>query len=170
MGRVSVLMALAISIAAMIVIFTIIPLCYPYGTFTHLDGSPSIMDHDWSDYGIVGAIYSIGDILCHQQQSRTFMLNGSEMPMCIRDVGLLVGAVIGFTCCFTRTSKLGDNRTLITGFILLVPTLAEWCCEHAFDLDLPILRFILAVISGFGAAMIVSHLIFREWRIDVRSV
>jgi|GEM_PF-518178 len=41
------------------------------------------------------AIYTIGDFNCHQMSSRSFFLNGNQMPFCSRDIGVFSGFVVG---------------------------------------------------------------------------
>jgi uncharacterized membrane protein len=146
--------------ATVLALMVAAPFAFPYGSFTHLDGSPSVLDHDWSPYGPMGLVYALGDILCHQEQLRTFMLNGSEMPVCIRDTGLLIGLTAGLLSGARFDRLLTDRRCLWAGAGLLMLTLAEWCFESATSVDLPEIRFILAILSGLGAAMIVGHLLY----------
>ncbi len=40
-------------------------------------------------------IYTIGDFNCHQMSSRSFFINGNQMPFCSRDIGVFSGFVIG---------------------------------------------------------------------------
>ena len=40
-------------------------------------------------------IYTIGDFNCHQMSSRSFFLNGNQMPFCSRDIGVFSGFVVG---------------------------------------------------------------------------
>ena len=143
-----------------IVIF-VVPFLYTSGTFVHLDGSPSVMDHDWSSYGAGGIVYAIGDLICHQESARSFILNGSQMPICIRDVGLLLGLDAGLVCSHLFKKWIAQKKSLIIGAALLLPTVVEWVLEHSFDLDLPELRLMAGIVSGFGAAMIICHLIYR---------
>jgi uncharacterized membrane protein len=46
------------------------------------------------------AIYYFGDINCHQIDDRSYFLNGNEMPVCSRDLGIFIGLPIGFLLCF----------------------------------------------------------------------
>jgi len=41
------------------------------------------------------AIYSAGDLYCHQRGSRSLRLNGNQMPVCARDLGIFIGLVLG---------------------------------------------------------------------------
>jgi len=148
--------------AAFLILFTLVPFLYPAGTFVHLDGSPSLMDHDWSPYGAGGLLYALGDLLCHQETARSFVFNGNQMPICIRDVGLLAGLVAGLFSCTLFKEKLSDKRYLIVGFVLLLLTLAEWCIENMTGADPQALRFVIAIISGIGAAWIVGFAVYRS--------
>ena len=148
--------------AVFAILFLAVPFLYQPGTFLDLDGSPSIIDRDWSSYGAGGIVYLIGDLLCHQEHARSFILNGNQMPICIRDTGLIIGLDVGLVCGLLHNRWMGRKKVLLTGFLLLLPTLFEWIAEHAFDLDLPGIRFVAALVSGFGAALIVCFLIYRN--------
>lgn len=41
------------------------------------------------------AAYWFGDFNCHNNNSRSYSLNGNQMPMCSRDLGIFTGASIG---------------------------------------------------------------------------
>ncbi|MCK5772446.1 MAG: DUF2085 domain-containing protein [Thermoplasmata archaeon] len=41
------------------------------------------------------AAYVFGDIYCHQLTERSYQLNGNQMPVCSRDVGLFAGLLMG---------------------------------------------------------------------------
>ena len=157
----TVLISLLIILGALFCIVIADPMFYPPGTFVHLDGRPSIMDHDWSPYGIGGWAYAAGDFLCHQEYSRSFILNGSQLPFCIRDIGLMIGFLVGLALCIFRDASLKDVKYLKLGAFMLLPTLIQWCIEHFMSIDLPVSRFLLAVISGIGASFIVGHALYR---------
>ncbi len=44
---------------------------------------------------VVGFVYSTGGNTCHQRASRSFFLNGNQMPYCSRCTGIFLGLVIG---------------------------------------------------------------------------
>ncbi|MBO7352010.1 MAG: DUF2085 domain-containing protein [Candidatus Methanomethylophilaceae archaeon] len=145
-----------------LVLIAVTPLLYPYGTFVNLDGSAGLLDHDWGKYGAGGIVYAIGDMLCHQEAARSFFLNGSQLAFCIRDVGLLIGLIAGLVMVVRESIVSRGNRRLFIGIALLIPTAAEYAYEHLFDVDLPELRFILALVSGFGAAMILGYALYKN--------
>lgn len=159
MKQTDIVKALAVLGLAALVLIVAVPLLYPYGTFQHLDGYASVMDHDWSRYGAGGWIYALGDFLCHQEQSRSFMLNGSQMPFCIRDVGLLSGLVIGLFASVRIGERMSDRKYLINGLLMIALTLLEWIIENAWSIDLPVSRFLLGIVSGAGVALVLSYVI-----------
>ena len=40
-------------------------------------------------------IYTIGDFNCHQMSSRSFFINGNQLPFCSRDIGVFSGLFVG---------------------------------------------------------------------------
>lgn len=41
------------------------------------------------------AIYNFGDATCHQKSSRSFFINGNQMPLCARCTAIYVGMPVG---------------------------------------------------------------------------
>ena len=158
----SILKGLLVLPLLLLILILTAPMMYPYGTFLHLDGYAAVMDHNWSQYGAGGWIYALGDFLCHQEQSRSFILNGSQMPFCIRDVGLLSGLVIGLAACIRLNGALSDRRYLINGLLMISLTLLEWIIENALSVDLPVSRFILGVVSGIGVALVLGFVLEKS--------
>ena len=42
-----------------------------------------------------GFIYAFGDINCHNKHERSLEINGNQMPVCTRDIGIFLGLAIG---------------------------------------------------------------------------
>ncbi len=156
MTPVSVLKALAVLFAIVLALMLAAPFMFPEGTFVHLDGKPYFIDHDWSGYGFGGLIYQLGDLLCHQEFDRSFVLNGSQMPVCVRDTGLLIGFVVGLFASIRLGENAYQRKVLYIGAGLLLLSVLEWMIENAFGLDLFAARFVFGIVSGFGAALIIS--------------
>lgn len=150
-GATAAVVAMVIMVAA--------PALAPPGSYTDLDGSPSFVDHPLD--GILDVPYLIGDVLCHQQDGRSFHINGSQMPICIRDTGLLLGLILGLLACIPLSDRLHDRRSAILGAILLTVTFVEWIMEPRLG-DMPTARFLSGVVSGIGAALILGWLLFRN--------
>ena len=104
---------------------------FDYATYDGLwslgnrDNSPLEWGHDqpehglfrWSDAGLIGGIfYAIGDLNCHQKHERSHMVNGNQIPMCARDVGILAGLLLGAVIFGRR----GNNRWTSTDTILSI--------------------------------------------------
>ena len=50
----------------------------------------------WSDLSPVWALtYAFGDLNCHQKHERSWEINGNQMPVCTRDIGIFLGFAIG---------------------------------------------------------------------------
>jgi uncharacterized membrane protein len=67
------------------------------GTVEHIDGT-STMDHldMWKELnGFSRVIYAFGDSQCHQMESRSFYINGNQMPMCSRCTALFMWSNLG---------------------------------------------------------------------------
>ena len=145
--------------AAFSALMFITPYLSPAGSFIELDGTPGVMDHWdlWSGKDLITVLmYSFGDIFCHQQMSRTVILNGSEMPVCIRDLGLLIGFLIGCAVTSVRFGSPAIYRNarmyVIVTFILIF---ADWSIQHIFDLNIPFTRLVTGLLAGAGFALII---------------
>jgi uncharacterized membrane protein len=50
----------------------------------------------WSDLNPIAAfVYAFGDLNCHQKSERSWEINGNQLAVCARDVGLFLGLAIG---------------------------------------------------------------------------
>ena len=50
----------------------------------------------WSELDPYSAfIYAFGDLNCHQKHERSWEINGNQMPVCTRDVGIFLGLALG---------------------------------------------------------------------------
>ena len=152
-------MVLFFAISAILsVLMFFVPFVSANGTFVDLDGAPGVMDHGdlWSKQDpFTMILYGLGDMVCHQQMSRTIILNGSEMPICIRDLGLLLGFAIG---CAVTTVKFGHpaiyrhaRAYVVITFILIF---TDWLIQHVFDLNVPFTRLTTGLLAGAGFTLI----------------
>ena len=73
----------------------------------------------WMDHGpIVAIVYSIGDLNCHQKYERSYQINGNQTAVCARDIGILIGFVVGALAW----SRFGLNRyTIRDSFLSMLP-------------------------------------------------
>lgn len=78
----------------------------------------------WTDLNPYAAfIYAFGDLNCHQKHERSWVINGNQMPMCVRDIGILAGGTIAGALWKRR----GLNRWTIRDslFSLMPDTMLE---------------------------------------------
>ncbi len=73
----------------------------------------------WSELNFFAAsVYAFGDLNCHQKHERSWEINGNQMPVCTRDVGIFLGAFIIGLLWF----RFGHNRwTIRDTFISIFP-------------------------------------------------
>ena len=89
-------------------------------------------------------VYGFGDINCHQKHERSWEINGNQMPVCTRDVGIFFGFSIGCLFFFFR----GFNRwTIRDTFLSVFPD--EWI-EGIYERDLRL--FSVCAILAIGLA------------------
>lgn len=129
------------------------------GSFLDLDGTIGMMDHAdlWGHVNIfAGTVYGIGDMLCHQQVSRSLLLNGSQMPFCIRDVSMLIGLVAGLVAI--RYRSISENRKkdaifVTAAFVLL---LTDWTLQYTLGLNIWVTRVLTGIPVGFALALLID--------------
>ena len=83
--------------------------------------------HNQSEHGIfawgeldpyAAFVYGFGDLNCHNKAERSWEINGNQMPVCVRDVGIFLGLAIGGFLF----SRKGLNRwTIRDSFLSLLP-------------------------------------------------
>jgi len=161
------LLIIAAVLAAFLTLDAATPLLRPFGTVLGLDGSPGIIDHPdlWADMDPLSRTsYWLGDLFCHQDEARTLILNGNEMPVCIRDVALMASLAAGLVAAsrlWDVASRM-DGRMILACALLVAVTPVEWAIEGALDIDSPALRVIVSVPTGIGGAFLVARLLGME--------
>lgn len=150
----SILLILALLCAAALFIT---PFLSDYGAFRGLDGAVAYIDHldIWQSRDpITFVTYTIGDIFCPQIESRSFILNGSQMAFCSRDVSILLGAVIGCVISFVRPNLPIRNSLIFLGisFALMI---ADWAFQHFSGIDLMATRVITGILFGCAVASVI---------------
>ena len=64
----------------------------------------------WSELDLyTGFIYAFGDFNCHNKAERSWEINGNQMPVCTRDIGMFFGIAVGGLLF----SRRGYNRWTI---------------------------------------------------------
>jgi uncharacterized membrane protein len=82
--------------------------------------------------------------LCHQDPSRSFVLEGSPVAVCVRCLGIYWGAAVAGMLCLGKAPRLLGLAMLLNGLDVVTGTL-HW---HG---NLPLVRFLLGLLLGMGA-------------------
>ena len=128
-----------------------------------LDGKSGVVDHAelWAQMDPVsGLIYWFGDIGCHQQEARSFVIAGSQMPFCVRETLLIIGTIIGLGLMLYRMyepSKLSLTISLLLGSI----TFIEWIFKAVSGIDILVVTEVTAMISGIGIGFLAHEVVQR---------
>ena len=129
-------------------------------TLHDLSGSVSVKDNadQFSDLdALPKAIYSIGDIECHQIASRSLFLNGNEMPFCARDLGLFIGLAAGLGFVTFYRYKVNPILALAG----LVPMGVDGGLQLVTDYESNnALRLATGVIAGVAMILLISLYVF----------
>ena len=130
------------------------PLMLEPGTVNDMDANANRVDYwdKWKDmmsegHVYEGIIYLFGDINCHQKHTRTYTINGNQMPICTRDVGIFLGGSVGFLILFLATPKLDFYQTF---FSVLPSKFQERLFKRVSRKQLFFLILVMAVVpTGF---------------------
>ena len=138
----------------------ITPFLNPHGSFTSLDGTVGVIDHLdlWNDSDPLTMItYLLGDVFCPQIMSRSFMLNGSQMAFCMRDVSVLVGLIGGLVFSYTRSSRsIGLRTSILMAVCAFFILMMDWAIQHFTGVDVAISRVLTGALFGFTLSCILS--------------
>ena len=56
------------------------------------------------------AVYLTGDFLCHQKDSRCFIINGNQMPICVRCLSIYIGFLSSLILTLLISNDLSKNE------------------------------------------------------------
>jgi len=149
------LLALAIALAAL---FVAAPLMLPHGSVPALDGRAGNVDNYGATDGmpvVPRAIYLLGDVNCHQLADRSYELNGNQLPVCARDMGILAGFACGMALLMLRPVRFSWAVFLL----LLAPMAADGGVQALTSYESTnAVRAVTGLIAGVGVAMLMSKL------------
>ena len=76
---------------------------------------------------VSAAIYAIGSYICHQRPERSFWLDGVQLPVCARCIGIYAGVVVGSGLApFIGLVRWPRTAIILSTFPALVSLLVEW--------------------------------------------
>ncbi len=137
------------------------PFAIPSGSVTDLTGVVGRSDN--SDVietmnPFAKVMYGIGDSYCHQIASRSYFLNGNQVPFCSRDVGIFAGLALGMAVAiFTRF-----RITVLAFLIGVLPLALDGTLQlvTSYESNNPV-RFVTGILAGAAVSLLIS-LFVRE--------
>jgi len=160
--------AVLLFFASFLVLMIILPLLYPHGSFAGLDGRAGIIEN-WNELAFADPLarvfYSMGDLFCHQEWSRSFIINGSQTAFCQRDVSVLAGVVLGLLITDERIGRIytGKKSCLFLGVLMISSTFIEWGIEYGLGADILAARIATGLLAGAGIALLLQHYVTRQY-------
>ncbi len=114
----------------------------------------------WSELSPVWALtYGFGDINCHQKHERSWEINGNQMPVCTRDIGIFFGFSIGCLLFGLR----GFNRWTVRDTFLSVFPDSYLTRVYESDFRMPAMLALLGLglvpmgVDGFTQLLLDSY-------------
>jgi uncharacterized membrane protein len=126
-----------------------------------LVGSPlAIASSHRTPFVLAATTYSIGSLVCHQQQNRSFVIAGRQMPVCARCTGLYASALVGGLIAIgARRQRVSDRARWVLA-ALAVPTIISWSTDYVgLTHTANVTRALLAAPLGIAAGWIVIGLL-----------
>lgn len=151
-------LALLIFFSAWLALVVIAPFTLPAGSVTDLSGSVNHLDNldQIADMNpLAAAVYWAGDLNCHQLASRSYFLNGNQMPFCARDLGLFIGLAVGMAAALL-TKVRPPVYLLVLGVVPLgVDGLLQLLTEYESS---NIVRLLTGILAGACLALVIHRL------------
>lgn len=151
---------LAIFVAWLAVVL-IAPLSLPNGSVKDLSGAVGRLDNPGQEARMnlfAQAVYTVGDIECHQIAERSFYLNGNELPICSRDVGISIGLMVGMAIGLLYIRRI--NPLLLA--VGLLPMLLDGGIQAISSYQSNnTLRIVTGLIAGAAMALLLCEFAAR---------
>ncbi len=123
--------------------FFIVPAILAPGTFAwpysqyplvayHLGGANQLnYEPIWQTLWIYPrAVYTFGDIQCHQLWYRSFYINGNQMPMCARMTSMYISANVGLVAAALAQPSTSAGRVMVNA---MPKRIAKWLSRFGPD-------------------------------------
>lgn len=142
----------------------IAPLTLEPGEVEELDGAANriVYSEKWEELPLYHrVVYQFSDLNCHQKYYRSYSINGNQMPLCARCVGMFLGFTAGFLMMsFVRGGK--ELKDLLLELVNLDTDLSEK--KKLIILILLGSVFALPMILDGGLQAISDYESFNEFR------
>ena len=114
---------------------------------------------------VAGALYAAGSLICHQLPERSFHLQGFQLPVCARCLGIYGGAAVGSVAGAAAVGRrllawwrqpATRSVNWIATAIAATPTIVTFVLEWGFGWAISnTVRAIAALPVGFAVAFVV---------------
>ena len=151
-------------------LFIIAPMLCSPGAVNGLEGSPMVPDYFdlWGTLNpLSGTVYAVGDILCHQDAARSFELNGSQLPICVRDISALAGLIVGLLVSVRFGAYASRPKFLIPFFaVSFALMITDVVVQNVYGLNV----FSARIVTGLMCGAAVAFAIDRWLRASARAL
>ena len=146
---------------AWLAVMLVAPFTLPSGSVKDLSGAVGRLDNPGQEARMnlfADAVYTMGDIECHQIAERSFYLNGNELPICSRDIGISIGLLAGMVIGLLYVRRI-NPFILAVGLVPMVidgglQAISSYQSNNA-------LRIITGIIAGIAAALLLCEFAAR---------
>jgi uncharacterized membrane protein len=154
---------------AWLAVLLIAPFTLPSGSVKDLSGAVGRLDNPGQEARMnpfADAVYTMGDIECHQIAERSFYLNGNELPVCSRDIGISIGLLTGILIGILYVRRI--NPFLLA--VGLIPMIVDGGLQSISSYQSNnTLRLVTGIIAGVAAALLLCEFAARYLEVGPES-
>lgn len=185
-------------------VWTVSLFCAPFtvapGSFVNATGAANIIDHEslWETFpAYARAVYTVGDLQCHQLWYRSFYLNGNQMPIDERMTSMYIFANLGLVAAMFARPSTSTGQVMMNAMPpFLRRRLARIGAEQAGGLILflgllpmaidgftqlfkvngyestPLARVVTGGIAGYVGGLLVGAMLvtIRQFTIEIKAL
>ena len=122
---------------------------------------------------VAGFLYVFGSVLCHQISERSFHLDGAQLPVCARCLGIYAGVAAGAVAALVGDVRAAGpaKRTRRNVLLAAIPTIATVALEWAGAWSLSnMTRALAALPLGAAVAFMVTRAVQARHGLHLRHV
>ena len=104
-------------------------------------------------------VYSTSDSFCHQKASRSFFLNGNQMPYCLRCTGIFLGLAIGACIAVFRYIDFKWQYIIIGLLPIGIDGIGQmFCFWESINIIRLMTGMLAGILTGLAVAVIIQEL------------
>jgi len=146
---------------AWLAIILIAPFTLPSGSVKDLSGAVGRLDNAGQEARMnpfADAVYTMGDIECHQIAVRSYYLNGNQLPICSRDVGLSIGLLSGMVIGLLYVRRINPFLLAVGILPMVMDGGLQAVSSYQSNNDL---RILTGMIAGVAVALLLCEFAAR---------